>query len=46
MVQLPASGLLFAGDVLIPYLGVPFSADGSPEGLLETIAVAVNGSSR
>jgi glyoxylase-like metal-dependent hydrolase (beta-lactamase superfamily II) len=36
MVHLPASGLLFTGDVLMPYLGVPFTAEGSPEGLLET----------
>jgi glyoxylase-like metal-dependent hydrolase (beta-lactamase superfamily II) len=37
MVYLPASGVLFAGDVLMPYLGVPFSAEGSPEGLLDTL---------
>src|SRR5690348_5485979 len=37
MVHLPASGLLFTGDVMIPYLGVPFSAEGSPEGLLDTL---------
>jgi glyoxylase-like metal-dependent hydrolase (beta-lactamase superfamily II) len=37
MVYLPASGLLFTGDALMPYLGVPFTAEGSPEGLLETL---------
>jgi glyoxylase-like metal-dependent hydrolase (beta-lactamase superfamily II) len=37
MVHLPASGLLFTGDVMMPYLGVPFIAEGSPEGLLETL---------
>ena len=37
MVYLPASGLLFTGDVLMPYLGVPFTAEGSPEGMLETM---------
>jgi glyoxylase-like metal-dependent hydrolase (beta-lactamase superfamily II) len=37
MVYLPASGLLFAGDVLMPYLGVPFTDEGSPEGLLQTM---------
>jgi glyoxylase-like metal-dependent hydrolase (beta-lactamase superfamily II) len=36
MVHLPASELLFTGDALMPYLGVPFTAEGSPEGLLET----------
>ena len=38
MVHLPASGVLFAGDVLMPYLGQPFIAEGSPEGLLEALA--------
>src|SRR3954465_1267002 len=37
MVYLPASGGLFAGAVLMPYLGVPFFAEGSPEGLLDTL---------
>ncbi len=37
MVYLPASGLLFTGDALMPYLGVPFIAEGSPEGLLDTL---------
>jgi glyoxylase-like metal-dependent hydrolase (beta-lactamase superfamily II) len=37
MVYLPASGLLFTGDALMPYLGVPFTAEGSPEGLLEAL---------
>jgi glyoxylase-like metal-dependent hydrolase (beta-lactamase superfamily II) len=37
MVHLPATGLLFTGDVLMPYLGVPFTAEGSPEGLLEVL---------
>src|SRR5260370_6129063 len=38
MVHLPASGVLFAGDVLMPYLRQPFAGEGSPEGLLETLA--------
>jgi glyoxylase-like metal-dependent hydrolase (beta-lactamase superfamily II) len=37
MVHVPASGLLFIGDVMMPYLGVPFTAEGSPEGLLEVL---------
>lgn len=37
MVHLPAAGLLFAGDVMMPYLGVPFTDEGSPEGLLEAL---------
>jgi glyoxylase-like metal-dependent hydrolase (beta-lactamase superfamily II) len=37
MVHLPASGLLFVGDAMMPYLGIPFSSEGSPEGLLETM---------
>jgi glyoxylase-like metal-dependent hydrolase (beta-lactamase superfamily II) len=38
MVHLPASGVLFTGDVMMPYLGAPFFAEGSPDGLLETLA--------
>jgi glyoxylase-like metal-dependent hydrolase (beta-lactamase superfamily II) len=38
LVHLPASGALFAGDVLMPYLGQPFTDEGSPEGLLEALA--------
>ncbi|MBV9383718.1 MAG: MBL fold metallo-hydrolase [Streptosporangiaceae bacterium] len=37
MIHLPASGLLFTGDVMMPYLGAPFFAEGSAEGLLETL---------
>ena len=32
MVHLPASGVLFTGDVLMPYLGQPFASEGSPTG--------------
>ena len=39
LVHLPATGVLFAGDVLMPYLGQPFSDEGSPEGLLEVLAL-------
>ncbi|HEY2507911.1 MAG TPA: MBL fold metallo-hydrolase [Streptosporangiaceae bacterium] len=37
MAYLPASGVLFAGDVLMPYLGAPFFAEGSPDGLLAAL---------
>jgi glyoxylase-like metal-dependent hydrolase (beta-lactamase superfamily II) len=37
MVYLPASGVLFTGDVMMPYLGAPFFAEGSPDGLLDTL---------
>jgi len=39
MVYLPASGVLFTGDVMMPYLGAPFFAEGSPDGLLDTLAL-------
>jgi glyoxylase-like metal-dependent hydrolase (beta-lactamase superfamily II) len=38
LVHLPASGVLFTGDVMMPYLGQPFACEGSPEGLLATLA--------
>jgi glyoxylase-like metal-dependent hydrolase (beta-lactamase superfamily II) len=37
MAYLPASGLLFTGDVMMPYLGAPFFAEGSPDGLIQTL---------
>jgi glyoxylase-like metal-dependent hydrolase (beta-lactamase superfamily II) len=37
MVYLPDSGVLFVGDVMMPYLGAPFFAEGSPDGLLEAL---------
>ncbi len=47
LVRLPASGLVFAGDAFMPYLGAPFVAEGSPEGLLETIdAISALGPTR
>jgi glyoxylase-like metal-dependent hydrolase (beta-lactamase superfamily II) len=36
-VYLPASGMLFTGDVMMPYLGAPFFAEGSPDGLIEIL---------
>ena len=42
MVHLPASGVLFVGDVMMPYLGQPFADEGSPEGLLDTLAFIIS----
>jgi glyoxylase-like metal-dependent hydrolase (beta-lactamase superfamily II) len=39
MAYLPESGVLFAGDVMMPYLGAPFFAEGSPDGLLDALAL-------
>ncbi|MGH3303463.1 MAG: MBL fold metallo-hydrolase [Streptosporangiaceae bacterium] len=39
MAYLPSSGVLFTGDVMMPYLGAPFFAEGSPAGLLEALAL-------
>jgi glyoxylase-like metal-dependent hydrolase (beta-lactamase superfamily II) len=35
LVQYKDRGLLFVGDVFMPYVGAPFVAEGSPEGYLE-----------
>lgn len=35
LVHLPGRGVLFVGDIMMPYLGAPFIAEGSAEGLLE-----------
>jgi len=39
LVQLPERGVVFVGDAFMPYLGAPFLPEGSPEGLLETLAL-------
>jgi glyoxylase-like metal-dependent hydrolase (beta-lactamase superfamily II) len=35
LIRLPARGVLFAGDIMMPYLGAPFFGEGSAEGLIE-----------
>lgn len=37
LVHLPGRGVVFAGDILMPYLGGPFSAEGSAEGLFDAM---------
>jgi glyoxylase-like metal-dependent hydrolase (beta-lactamase superfamily II) len=39
IVELPDSGVVFVGDVFMPYLGAPFEAEGSVEGLLDAIVL-------
>ena len=39
LIHLPAAGVLFAGDVFMPYLGAPFLPEGSAEGLFDTVAL-------
>jgi glyoxylase-like metal-dependent hydrolase (beta-lactamase superfamily II) len=39
LIHLPERGVLFVGDAFMPYLGAPFVAEGSAEGLFETIAL-------
>jgi glyoxylase-like metal-dependent hydrolase (beta-lactamase superfamily II) len=39
LVHLPEQGVLFVGDVFMPYLGAPFVAEGSAEGLLDAMAL-------
>jgi glyoxylase-like metal-dependent hydrolase (beta-lactamase superfamily II) len=42
MVYVPAHGVLFTGDVMMPYLGAPFFAEGSPEGMLEALRFIID----
>ncbi len=37
LVHMPDEGVLFVGDILMPYLGAPFVPEGSVAGLLEAI---------
>ena len=39
LIHVPDRGVLFVGDALMPYLGAPFVAEGSAEGLFETTAL-------
>ncbi len=39
LVHLPASGVVFTGDIIMPYLGAPFLPEGSAEGLFETMSL-------
>ena len=37
LVHMPDAGVLFVGDILMPYFGAPFQAEGSVDGLLAAI---------
>jgi glyoxylase-like metal-dependent hydrolase (beta-lactamase superfamily II) len=39
--DIPSYGVMFVGDVAMPYLGAPFVEEGSVEGLLQSIDVIV-----
>lgn len=39
LIHLPGQGVTFAGDVLMPHLGAPFFAEGSAEGLIDTLRI-------
>src|SRR5262245_7605854 len=39
LIHVPDRGVLFVGDAFMPYLGAPFVAEGSAEGLFETMAL-------
>lgn len=38
VVHLPDEGIVFAGDVFMPYFGAPFVAEGSPDGFFQAAA--------
>ena len=37
LIEVPDAGVLFVGDVLMPYFGAPFVEEGSVEGMLDAI---------
>jgi glyoxylase-like metal-dependent hydrolase (beta-lactamase superfamily II) len=37
LIHMPGEGVLFTGDILMPYFGAPFVEEGSPQGLLHAI---------
>ena len=37
LIELPSQGVVFAGDVMMPYLGAPFLPEGSAAGLFDTM---------
>ncbi|MEV0058090.1 MBL fold metallo-hydrolase [Saccharopolyspora shandongensis] len=37
LIHLPGRDIVFVGDIVMPYLGAPFIAEGSAEGLLDTL---------
>jgi glyoxylase-like metal-dependent hydrolase (beta-lactamase superfamily II) len=37
LIQIPDQGVLFVGDILMPYVGAPFVEEGSVEGMLAAI---------
>src|SRR5215472_8374515 len=39
LIELPDSGVVFVGDAFMPYFGAPFAAEGSVQGLLDTITL-------
>src|SRR5215468_4512325 len=39
LIHVPDRGVLFVGDAFMPYLGAPFVAEGSAEGLFEAMAL-------
>lgn len=36
-VYLPGNGVLFTGDIMVPWVGSPYVAEGDPDALLETL---------
>ena len=41
LIELPAYGVMFVGDIIMPYLGAPFVEEGDLDGLLAAIDVVV-----
>jgi glyoxylase-like metal-dependent hydrolase (beta-lactamase superfamily II) len=42
LVHLPGKGVVFTGDMSMPYLGAPFFSEGSAEGLFEAMRMVID----
>jgi hypothetical protein len=41
LINLPDQGVMFVGDMIMPYLGAPFVVEGDLQGLLDAVDIVV-----